>query len=222
MTDIHPAASLVLVRDAGPQLQVLMLQRSTALAFAPGSWVFPGGRIDDEDYPDDRGNIIAAAGNAALRETREEAGLDVAGNDWLFFAHWTTPPNYPRRFATWFFVAALEGDPPIRVDNSEIIDYGWVTPAEALRRCGSGEMDMMPPAFITLTELSHCESVNAVMAMYRERGVVTYNPRFVRVDDGACMLYEGDAGYPDGNLAASGPQHRLWLLRESWKYVRQV
>ncbi len=80
-----PAATLVIMRpagDGGPD-EILMVKRSTAMAFAAGAVVFPGGRIDPDDYvvasrhgfaADD---VEGAARVAALRETLEETGLAV-------------------------------------------------------------------------------------------------------------------------------------------------
>lgn len=77
-----PAATLVLFRDAGdapPDL--LIVERARAMVFAGGALVFPGGRIDPEDYSlamlahaDDP---YGAARIAAIRETIEEAGIAV-------------------------------------------------------------------------------------------------------------------------------------------------
>ena len=55
-----PAATVVLLRDTPDGVETLMLRRDTELAFAGGAWVFPGGRIDPEDYP----------GRRALRRSR--------------------------------------------------------------------------------------------------------------------------------------------------------
>ncbi|WP_308797528.1 NUDIX hydrolase [Agromyces silvae] len=51
-------------------LDVLLLARAATLRSHPGQVAFPGGRVD----PDDRGPV-----DAALREAREETGLDPAG-----------------------------------------------------------------------------------------------------------------------------------------------
>ncbi|SFP79435.1 NUDIX domain-containing protein [Sphingomonas rubra] len=77
MTDPIPAATLVLFRAvaSGPP-ELLMVERSRALAFAGGASVFPGGRVDPGDHAlaaDDEG----AARVAAIRETIEETGLAV-------------------------------------------------------------------------------------------------------------------------------------------------
>ena len=45
MTNIRPAATVVVLRDNDEQLEVLLLQRSRR-GFAGGAWVFPGGAVD--------------------------------------------------------------------------------------------------------------------------------------------------------------------------------
>lgn len=94
----QPAATVMLVRDVPRGLEVLMLQRSQALAFMPGVHVFPGGALDAaDDSPALRalcaGLEDAAASRtlglergglahwiAAIREAFEEAGILLAYN----------------------------------------------------------------------------------------------------------------------------------------------
>lgn len=80
-----PAATLVIMRpseDGGPD-EILMVKRSSNMAFAAGAVVFPGGRVDPDDYLVARQHGFAedeadgAARVAALRETLEETGLAV-------------------------------------------------------------------------------------------------------------------------------------------------
>ena len=77
-----PAATVVLLRDTGAGIEALMLRRDSKLAFAGGMWVFPGGRVDPEDFAsgatsDDPDALFDAARAAAVREAKEEADLDV-------------------------------------------------------------------------------------------------------------------------------------------------
>lgn len=80
-----PAATLVIMRpaDGGGPDEILMVKRSTSMAFAAGAVVFPGGRVDPDDYRVARlydvgvDEADGAARVAALRETLEETGLAV-------------------------------------------------------------------------------------------------------------------------------------------------
>ena len=58
---IIPAATVILVHDQDG-LEVLMLRRTSAVAFG-GMWVFPGGHVEDADRrPDDDGDEPGTAG----------------------------------------------------------------------------------------------------------------------------------------------------------------
>ncbi|MCM8557315.1 NUDIX hydrolase [Sphingomicrobium sediminis] len=72
---ILPAATIILLREAGGAPEMLMVRRTRRMAFAAGAWVWPGGRIDDHDH-----TIEGAAPYqvAALRELVEEVGLAAA------------------------------------------------------------------------------------------------------------------------------------------------
>lgn len=71
-----PAATVIVMRDvAGGPPELLMVERSRAMAFAGGALVFPGGRIDPGDHLLADRHDDAASRVAAVRETIEEAGL---------------------------------------------------------------------------------------------------------------------------------------------------
>ena len=60
----RPAASVMVFRPAASGPEVLYLQRSPDLAFHGGYWVFPGGRIDREDWADGQPHDEEAAARA--------------------------------------------------------------------------------------------------------------------------------------------------------------
>jgi 8-oxo-dGTP pyrophosphatase MutT (NUDIX family) len=81
-----PAATAVLLREgvAGPEL--LLLRRLRSSGFVPGAFVFPGGRVDDDDADD---ALVALLGRtrrgpepaywlATIREVFEETGVLLA------------------------------------------------------------------------------------------------------------------------------------------------
>ena len=62
---IHPAATLVLVREHGGALEALMMRRHSAIAFMGGMWVFPGGRMDAADQSPEALSRILPGSRAA-------------------------------------------------------------------------------------------------------------------------------------------------------------
>ena len=68
-----PAATVMLLRDTPNGIEVFMLRRTKAAAFAGGMYVFPGGKVDAADGDGDEGYAIAA-----IRECYEEAGVLLA------------------------------------------------------------------------------------------------------------------------------------------------
>ena len=87
--EARPAATIVLLRDAPGGLEVFMVVRHHAIDFASGALVFPGGRVDENDFalagnavlcpnPDRLGTEAMAFRLAAIRETFEECGVLLA------------------------------------------------------------------------------------------------------------------------------------------------
>ena len=194
MSDIFPAATVVLIRDRNEALEVLMLRRSKDVKFGGGAWVFPGGRIDAADYKDDPEDSEKAAYEAAVRETQEEAGLRLNTSDLLYFAHWTAPPGTFKRFSTWFFIAAINGFEDVVVDGGEIDTHKWYQPQGAVDAFNNEQIFMMTPTVVTLTELCQCSSTAAAIAMYKARAVPEIKPVITVNDKNERIVQVGDAG----------------------------
>ncbi len=159
----QPAATVAPLRDGPRGLEVLLLQRSPALVFAPGAWVFPGGRIDADDH---RHGAAQAPREAAVREAYEEAGITLVAQGLVEVAHWTTPPGQVRRFATWFFVADANGCGGVHIDDVEAVDYRWLRPADALDAGRRGELHLIRPTVATLQQLQDFADVATALATF--------------------------------------------------------
>lgn len=210
-----PAATVVLLREH-PNLEVLMLHKTSQIAFG-GMWVFPGGRIDPEDFPAD-GDANTAARNAAVRETEEEAGIKSRAEDFVWFAHWTPPASTPKRFATWFFAAKADSH-EVSIDGGEIQNHQWLSPQEALQRHAKGEIDLAPPTWITLYHLSLAKDVDSALARFRSVPPRYYETRIAKGADGnRVAMWRGDAGYETWNADVAGLRHRLVMAPGGFRF----
>ena len=221
MVEIRPAATVVLLRDEPDGLHTLLLRRNSALGFAAGAWVFPGGRVEPEEIaaaPDE----LEAARVAAVRETLEEAQLRVKERTLCYYSHWTTPALMPKRYATWFFVARAPDDHAVTVDGSEIHDHLWVRPAEAMEKHRREEIELMPPTYITLLELAQCAHAAEVLERIARRTVPVFEPHIlVREQRPTESLYFGDAGYGSSEPDAPGRRHRMIMARGDYRYLNE-
>lgn len=230
VSEIRPAATVILLRDAADGLQTLILRRNSKLGFAAGMWVFPGGRIDDHEIEAADGDLDVAAKQAAVRETHEEAQLTVLAEDLLHYSHWTTPPHHPKRYSTWFFVARAPSSDDVVIDGSEIHDHQWISPKDALSAHKDGDVELMPPTFVALTEMAVCADVDEFLQRTTARNQANkagvFEPHFAFAEKGSdkphIALYAGDAGYEAFEPEAPGLRHRCVMSRDGWLYENDV
>lgn len=220
MSDVHDAATVVLLRDGPDGLETLLLRRNSRIAFG-GMWVFPGGRVDAADRdgcPAD--DDLAAARKAAIRESLEEAGLAVAHDSLVPLSHWTPPPMAPKRFLTWFFLAPAPAD-AVRIDQGEIHDHAWVRPADALRRRNLLEIDLAPPTWVTLEWLAAHPNVAGALARAQAETPERFATRILATADGPIAIWQGDACYECDDADLPGARHRLCMSASGWRYERR-
>lgn len=147
------AASLVLVRGSGDEVEVLMGRREPRSRFLPSVYVFPGGGLDRADWhasvhselrpavarrlaahtPADRARALAVA---AVRETDEETGVAVGErrpNDFHpdlgrleYLGRAITPTTSAIRYHARFFLARLADEPARPRSNGELLDLAWI------------------------------------------------------------------------------------------------
>src|SRR3954471_20666867 len=119
------------------------------------------------------------------------------------YAHWITPEGMPKRFDTWFFLAAA---PPAQLgahDGKESTDSIWVSPREALAGGESGRFKLPFPTTRNLIKLGKHPSVQAALEDSRGRSIVTVMPVMTKLNGGRQLRIPREAGY-DGELFEVG------------------
>jgi 8-oxo-dGTP pyrophosphatase MutT (NUDIX family) len=185
------AATVILLRGGGEQLEVLLVKRTPEARFMGGVWVFPGGAVDAGEGSGDEAHRAAA-----VRELREEAAIELDDAASLVkFSRWITPAEVSIRFDTHFFLAPLPPGQEPRVDGEECVDLGWFTPASALDAHRAGDIMLVFPTIKHLEQLSEFGSSDAVLAYARGRDVQPVQPKVLLEGEVARVLLPGEPGY---------------------------
>lgn len=198
MEEAIPAATLIVMRDrAGEPPHLLMVERTRTMAFAGGAMVFPGGRIDRQDWEAGGSELLAAARAAAVRETLEETALPVPHHTLVPFARWRPAFAHPRRFDTLFFLApAPPGEWELRPQPGECESVEWLSAEEVLARIETGQASAIFPTVRNLERLAQFRSFREAAAHAESHPLEVITPWIEEVDGEKWLRIPDHLGYP--------------------------
>jgi 8-oxo-dGTP pyrophosphatase MutT (NUDIX family) len=222
------SATVMVLRDGALGLEVLMVRRHGDSGVLGGVHVFPGGKLDAHDgtelpvgasrdaswYAETLGEptlspaLARGLFTAAVRETREECGLDLPVDTLWPWSRWITPrqPSVTRkRFDTRFFVAPAPAGQQAVHDDFEATEAVWVLPRQGLERYWAGEIDLAPPQIMSLVQLARVGDVAQAMALARQRPPVLIEPQPFDEEGERVICYPGDPAHPVREAAWDGP-----------------
>lgn len=145
------ALGILARRSRGGGWEILFGMRSRRSRFMPGNLAFPGGKLEEADAPERAG----ALARCVAREVEEETGVRVPSERWLDAGERVTPPLFPVRFRTRFFVATLpeEADLASPPRPEEIESLRVARPGVLLAEWERGESFVPPPLLPILRSL---------------------------------------------------------------------
>jgi 8-oxo-dGTP pyrophosphatase MutT (NUDIX family) len=106
--------------------------------------------------------------SVSLAELLHRRGLVLRADLLRPWSRWITPVMEPRRFDTRFFAAALPAGQRTRDVGGEASAVAWIEPSEALAAGRRGELALMPPTMVSLTELAAAGNRQTVLTGPRE------------------------------------------------------
>jgi 8-oxo-dGTP pyrophosphatase MutT (NUDIX family) len=122
----------------------------------------------------DRAALVARS--LAFTEFLDRRRLVLRTDLLAYWAHWITPEFEPRRFDTRFFVAVMpEGQHPRDV-SGEADHVIWMRPQDAIAGVDAGEMAMLPPTYVTVSEVGGFARPVDVLDAARHRVVTAIMP----------------------------------------------
>jgi 8-oxo-dGTP pyrophosphatase MutT (NUDIX family) len=137
------------------------------------------------DWVADRQALIGR--DLSFAEFLERRGLVLRSDLLGAWARWITPEFEPRRYDTWFFVAALPAGQRTSDDSSEADRTVWIRPERAASAYDQGELSMMPPTIASLRTLAAYGSVRGALAGSADRDLAPVLAR-ARLEDGELVL----------------------------------
>src|SRR3954453_2203287 len=142
-------------------------------------------------------------GKTTFLKVLTDNGMLLTLDGLLPYAHWITPEGMPKRFDTWFFLAAAPPDQAGAHDGKESTDSIWISPREALAGGESGRFKLPFPTVRNLIKLGKQSSVSAALEHARGVSVVTVMPVMTKTETGRQLRIPREAGY-DGEVFEVG------------------
>jgi 8-oxo-dGTP pyrophosphatase MutT (NUDIX family) len=143
----------------------------------------PGAVVADTSGDDWEADRVALEGRElSLTDFLDRRGLVLRSDLLGAWSGWLTPEFEPRRYRTWFFVAALPEGQLTRDVSSESSAVAWLPLPDALARADAGEVTMMPPTYLTCLDVARHGAPADVLAEAAGRKVTMFMPEVVTVD----------------------------------------
>ncbi|MET8026392.1 NUDIX hydrolase [Streptomyces avermitilis] len=143
------------------------------------------GDTTGDDWEADRAALVAR--DLSFAEFLDRRGLVLRSDLLGAWTRWITPEFEPRRYDTWFFVAALPEGQRTRNVSTEADRMVWIRPADAAAGYDKGELLMMPPTVATLRQLLPYDDAADVLAAAPARDLTPVLAE-ARLEDGEVVL----------------------------------
>ena len=137
------------------------------------------------EWEADRAALVAR--DLSFAEFLERRGLVLRSDLLGAWTRWITPEFEPRRYDTWFFVAALPEGQRTRNASTEADRTVWIRPQDAADGYDKGELLMMPPTIATLRQLTAYGTAADALAAAPDRDLTPVLAQ-ARLVDGEIVL----------------------------------
>ncbi|MYV52359.1 NUDIX hydrolase [Streptomyces sp. SID3212] len=125
------------------------------------------GDTTGDDWEADRAALVRH--ELSFADLLDRRGLVLRSDLLGAWARWITPEFEPRRYDTWFFVAALPTGQRTRNASTEADRTVWIRPGAAIEAYDKGDLLMMPPTVSTLRALTSYGTAAAALDTAADR-----------------------------------------------------
>jgi 8-oxo-dGTP pyrophosphatase MutT (NUDIX family) len=150
---------------------------------------------DTSQYAEARKDLVDR--RVSLAQFLASTGLVLRADLLRPWAVWVTPLEEVRRYDAKFFLAAMPTGQLADGSTTEAEHAEWQRPAEALEEWKRGERGLLPPTWITLSELAEHPTVASAMAA--ERTYDKIMPKVIRTGRTLRVVLPGDPRYDEAS-----------------------
>ncbi|NGN67558.1 NUDIX hydrolase [Streptomyces sp. A7024] len=143
------------------------------------------GDVSGADWEADRAALVDR--ELSFAEFLERRELVLRSDLLRAWARWITPEFEPRRYDTWFFVAAEPSGQRSRNASTEADRTAWVRPEDGAAGYDRGELLMMPPTIAALRELVGLRTPGEALAAAAARELTPVLAK-ARMEEGEIVL----------------------------------
>lgn len=131
--------------------------------------------------------------------------LSLATDLLVPFGHWITPPIRPRRFDTWFYLAAAPAKQMEEHahDGTEATESLWVTPQWVLEEHREKRRSVVFVTVANLMRLAESRTVEEALATARRRRITAVMPDVVKENGETYLRIGPEHDYPITQMALS-------------------
>jgi 8-oxo-dGTP pyrophosphatase MutT (NUDIX family) len=184
------ALRIAAIREAYEETGILLARHADGVHFR-----------GDERAGSLRPSVVAEADGFLRLFEDMDLALDLAAL--TPFARWITPAMMPKRFDTWFFLAAAPPDQLAQCDGWETVDAEWIEPDRALALAAAGERSVIFPTRMNLQLLAESADADEARRRAGRRTLVTVEPKMIDGPDGRFLVIPSDAGYGEVSVPAA-------------------
>jgi 8-oxo-dGTP pyrophosphatase MutT (NUDIX family) len=204
---------VAVVRETFEEAGLLLARRES------GPGLLAGDREEEARLAAER--VAVNAGTRRFLDLCRDEQLRLNVGDIHYFAHWVTPRGAPRRYDTRFFVAAAPPGQIAAHDAGETIADVWISPADALARHRSGEIEIIFPTIRNLQAIGRFATSTELLdaAESASSAVPAIEPRVVPDGNGMRIVLPGDPAYDRAPVPDPGDGGALGDFNEAVRAV---
>lgn len=130
--------------------------------------------VSGEDWEADR--LALETREVSFTEVLERRGLMLRSDLLGAWTAWCTPAFEPKRYRTWFFVAALPPGQVTRDVSTESTSVRWMPALSAAEAAERGELALMPPTYLTCLDVARYSDPDALLGEASRREIAMHTP----------------------------------------------